>query len=62
MPCCTHAIKGENRIMPTKVTFLEGVTLRLPQVIYCNVCNDELIDNLPDGCVEAACLVNQNGI
>ena len=41
---------------------IEGVTLRRPQVIYGNVRNDGLIDNLPDGCVEVACLVDQNGI
>ena len=34
-----------------------------PQVIYGNVPNDGLIDNLPQGCcVEVACLVDRNGI
>jgi alpha-galactosidase len=34
-----------------------------PKVIYGNVANDALIDNLPmDGCVEVACLVDRNGI
>ena len=44
---------------------VEGVTLLRPQVIYGNVrngANAALIDNLPDGCVEVACLVDQNGI
>ncbi|HEX8034186.1 MAG TPA: alpha-galactosidase [Ktedonobacterales bacterium] len=44
---------------------IEGVTLHRPQVIYGNVrngTNAALIDNLPDGCVEVACLVDQNGI
>ncbi len=44
---------------------IEGVTLGRPQVIYGNVrngANAALIDNLPDGCVEVACLVDQNGI
>lgn len=44
---------------------IEGVTLRRPHVIYGNVRNGQnaaLIDNLPDGCVEVACLVDQNGI
>lgn len=39
--------------------------LHRPQVIYGNVRNGPnvaLIDNLPDGCVEVACLVDQNGI
>lgn len=34
-----------------------------PTVIYGNVMNDGLIDNLsPDACVEVACLVDRNGI
>ncbi|WP_413111190.1 alpha-glucosidase/alpha-galactosidase [Thaumasiovibrio sp. DFM-14] len=34
-----------------------------PSVIYGNVRNDQLIDNLPEGCcVEVACLVDKNGI
>lgn len=44
---------------------IEGVTLHRPQVIYGNVrngANAALIDNLQDGCVEVACLVDQNGI
>src|SRR2546430_15225557 len=41
---------------------IEAVTMRCPTVIYGNVRNTGLIDNLPDGCVEVACLVDQNGI
>jgi alpha-galactosidase len=33
-----------------------------PTVIYGNVLNSGLIDNLPDGCVEVACLVDRNGV
>lgn len=34
-----------------------------PRVIYSNVRNDHLIDNLPDGCcVEVPCLVDRNGV
>lgn len=34
-----------------------------PEIIYGNVPNDGLIDNLPEGCcVEVPCLVNRNGI
>ncbi|HLY28004.1 MAG TPA: alpha-glucosidase/alpha-galactosidase [Aggregatilineales bacterium] len=34
-----------------------------PRVIYGNVRNDGLIDNLPEGCcVEVPCLVDQNGV
>ena len=31
-------------------------------MIYGNVRNTGLIDNLPDGCVEVACLVDRNGV
>ena len=41
---------------------IEAVTMRRPTVIYGNVRNSGLIDNLPDGCVEVACLVDQNGL
>jgi alpha-galactosidase len=41
---------------------VEAVTKRRPMVIYGNVRNTGLIDNLPDGCVEVACLVDQNGV
>ena len=39
--------------------------MQRPQVIYGNVrngSNSALIDNLPDGCVEVACLVDRNGV
>jgi alpha-galactosidase len=41
---------------------IEAVMLDLPTVIYGNVRNTGLIDNLPDGCVEVACLVDRNGV
>lgn len=41
---------------------IEAVTMHHPTVIYGNVRNTGLIDNLPDGCVEVACLVDQNGV
>jgi alpha-galactosidase len=42
---------------------IEGHVLNRPQVIYGNVRNSRLIENLPrDGCVEIACLVDGNGI
>src|SRR6266567_4322659 len=44
---------------------IESVVTHRPQVIYGNVRNggnSALIDNLPDGCVEVACLVDRNGI
>lgn len=33
-----------------------------PKVVYGNVRNSGLISNLPDGCVEVACLVDQRGV
>ena len=41
---------------------IEAMTLHRPTVVYGNVRNTNLIDNLPDGCVEVACLVDRNGI
>ena len=41
---------------------IEAMTTHQPAVIYGNVRNTGLIDNLPDGCVEVACLVDHNGI
>ncbi len=40
-----------------------GIETGLPQVIYGNVSNQGLIDNLPQGCcVEVPCLIDKNGI
>ena len=42
---------------------IEAVEKNSPVVIYGNVANNGCIENLPqDGCIEVACLVNQNGI
>ena len=41
---------------------IEAMTMHRPTVIHGNVRNTGLIDNLPDGCVEVACLVDQNGV
>jgi alpha-galactosidase len=44
-------------------TIIEAMVSHTPAVIYGNVMNTDLIDNLPrDGVVEVACLVNKNGI
>ncbi len=56
------------RDMPFKRSYeygsfiIESITKHQPTVIYGNVRNDKLIDNLPDGCVEVACLVDRNGV
>jgi alpha-galactosidase len=41
---------------------IEAMVKNSPGVIYGNVRNSSLIDNLPDGCVEVACLVDRNGV
>lgn len=44
-------------------TIINSIWTGEPSVIYGNVRNDALIDNLPQGCcVEVACLVDANGI
>lgn len=43
-------------------SIIEAITLHRPTVIYGNVRNTTLIDNLPNGCVEVPCLVDRNGI
>lgn len=41
---------------------IEAIATHRPTVIYGNVRNTALIDNLLDGCVEVACLVDRNGV
>ncbi len=41
---------------------IEAMTMNRPTVIYGNIRNTGLIDNLPAGCVEVACLVDRNGV
>ncbi len=42
---------------------IEAIATNIPRVIYGNVANDGLIDNLPmDGVVEVPCLVDRKGI
>src|SRR5205085_10084429 len=43
-------------------SIVEAIELDRPTVIYGNVRNTALIENLPDGCVEVACLVDRNGV
>ena len=43
-------------------TIVEAIQLDRPRVIHGNVRNTSLIDNLPDGCVEVACLIDKNGV
>ncbi len=42
---------------------IHSIETGTPRVIYGNVANDGLIDNLPDGCcVEVPCVVDKNGV
>ena len=41
---------------------IEAMTLSREKVIYGNVVNTGLIENLPGGCVEVVCLVDKNGV
>jgi alpha-galactosidase len=41
---------------------VEAVQLNRPAVIYGNVRNTGLVDNLPGGCVEVACVVDGRGV
>jgi alpha-galactosidase len=44
-------------------SIIEAIVMNRPTVIYGNVCNTGLIDNLQyDGCVEVACLVDKSGV
>jgi alpha-galactosidase len=43
-------------------TIVEAIQLDRPRVIHGNVRNTSLIGNLPDGCVEVACLIDKNGV
>lgn len=60
-------LSGEKEIPSTRSGeyasyIVEAVELGRPAVVYGNVRNDGLIDNLPDGCVEVACLVDKRGV
>ncbi|MBS4201916.1 alpha-galactosidase [Bacillus sp. FJAT-49732] len=61
-------LSGENElsISPSNeyaAVIIEGMEKNTPKVIYGNVPNNGLIDNLPnDGIVEVACLVDRNGV
>ncbi|HEX6508013.1 MAG TPA: alpha-galactosidase [Chloroflexota bacterium] len=59
---------SEERELPTDRSWeygsyiIESICLDRPAVIHANVRNTGLIDNLLDGCVEVACLVDRNGV
>jgi alpha-galactosidase len=52
----------EGRSLEYASYIIEAIELDRPTVIYGNVRNRGLIDNLPDGCVEVATLVDSRGL
>jgi len=58
-----HLPEEVNRSKEYASTIIHSMETGLPRVIYGNVSNHGLIDNLPEGCcVEVPCLVDKNGI
>lgn len=64
-----HELEDENRPITHKLSheygsaIIHSIETNTPRVIYGNVENTGLIDNLPQGCcVEVPCLVDANGI
>jgi len=62
-------LEDESTTLPVERTseygafIIHSLETGTPRVIYGNVANDHLIDNLPQGCcVEVPCLVDRNGI
>ena len=43
-------------------TIVYSIETSQPSVVYANVQNDRLIDNLPDCIVEVSCVVDENGV
>jgi alpha-galactosidase len=72
--CCIHEVarqNGETLEQPQTLEpsleygarIINAIATDTPEVIYGNVPNHGLIDNLPQGCcVEVACLVDANGV
>jgi alpha-galactosidase len=60
-------ISGDARIPGSRSVeyasyIIEAIESQRPAVIYGNVRNAGLIDNLPEGCVEVACVVDGRGV
>src|SRR5574341_1289753 len=59
-PNATIDIPRSNEYAPL---IIQGIETGTPRVVYGNVANNGLIDNLPQGCaVEVPCLVDRNGV
>jgi alpha-galactosidase len=58
-----EGLRTVNRSMEYGGTIIHSMVSGQPSVIYGNVPNRQLIDNLPQGCcVEVPCLVDANGV
>ncbi len=61
-----RALENQNRVTPSDeygARIIHSVETGTPRVVYGNVANRGLIDNLPAGCcVEVPCLVDANGV
>jgi alpha-galactosidase len=58
-----HDVSQDSRSIEYAATIINSIETGEPSVIYGNVPNSGLIDNLPsDACVEVPCLVDDNGV
>lgn len=65
MPLVVNGFENLYKIKPSGeygADIIHSMETGTPRVIYGNVMNDGLIDNLPDCCVELPCLVDKNGV
>lgn len=65
MPLVVNAFENLYEVKPSHeygADIIHSLETNTPRVIYGNVMNDGLIDNLPECCVEVPCLVDKNGI
>jgi alpha-galactosidase len=65
MPLVVNNFENLDKVKRSKEygsTIIHSLHTGTPSVIYGNVQNDGLIDNLPDCCVEVPCVVDKNGV
>ncbi|MEM6431123.1 MAG: alpha-glucosidase/alpha-galactosidase [Deinococcota bacterium] len=65
MPLVVNNFENLDKVKRSKEygsTIIHSLHTGTPSVIYGNVQNDSLIDNLPDCCVEVPCVVDKNGV
>lgn len=65
MPLVVNGFENMYEIKPSHeygANIIHSIETNTPRVIYGNVMNDGIIDNLPECCVEVPCLVDKNGV